>query len=171
MTSLNTSLSAVMASWGGGDEVNVWPCSVRNVTYRSTQHTLAQVVPTSAAEPAVGSDRNRSIVPLLRGTVGSQLALAQQLGIDRPTTTYLLDDLEGSSLIERHPDPADRASSPSRHHPTYDTDLLTEGLMGAWSADAYLLGPLDRCGARLVPRPGSVPRHTDRRSRPPRQPV
>jgi MarR family transcriptional regulator for hemolysin len=38
----------------------------------------------------------------------TQLALAQQLGIDRSVLTYLLDDLEGCKLIERHPDPADR---------------------------------------------------------------
>jgi DNA-binding MarR family transcriptional regulator len=38
----------------------------------------------------------------------TQLALAQQLGIDRSVLTYLLDDLEGCKLIERRPDPADR---------------------------------------------------------------
>src|SRR3954453_20990458 len=38
----------------------------------------------------------------------TQLALAQQLGIDRSVLTYLLDDLEGCDLIERPPDPADR---------------------------------------------------------------
>jgi DNA-binding MarR family transcriptional regulator len=38
----------------------------------------------------------------------NQLALAQQLGIDRSVLTYLLDDLESSKLIERRPDPADR---------------------------------------------------------------
>jgi DNA-binding MarR family transcriptional regulator len=39
---------------------------------------------------------------------GTQLALAQQLGVDRTVLTYLLDDLEGAGLIERQPDPADR---------------------------------------------------------------
>src|SRR4051794_41727127 len=38
----------------------------------------------------------------------NQLALAQQLGIDRSVLTYLLDDLEAAKLIERRPDPADR---------------------------------------------------------------
>ena len=38
----------------------------------------------------------------------NQLALAQQLGIDRTVLTYLLDDLEAHKLIERRPDPADR---------------------------------------------------------------
>jgi DNA-binding MarR family transcriptional regulator len=43
-----------------------------------------------------------------RGEPGSQLELAQHLGIDRTVMTYLLDDLEGAGLIERRPDPADR---------------------------------------------------------------
>ena len=38
----------------------------------------------------------------------TQLALAQQLGIDRSVLTYLLDDLEEAGLIERQPDPTDR---------------------------------------------------------------
>jgi DNA-binding MarR family transcriptional regulator len=45
-----------------------------------------------------------------RSEVGSQLALAQYLGIDRTVMTYLLDDLENARLIERRPDPADRRS-------------------------------------------------------------
>src|ERR1700728_2824116 len=43
-----------------------------------------------------------------RGVVGSQLSLAQHLGVDRTVMTYLLDDLEAAGLIERRPDPADR---------------------------------------------------------------
>jgi DNA-binding MarR family transcriptional regulator len=39
---------------------------------------------------------------------GTQLALAQQLGVDRTVMTYLLDDLEKAGLVERRPDPADR---------------------------------------------------------------
>jgi len=39
---------------------------------------------------------------------GSQLALAQQLGIDRTVMTYLLDDLEKAGLVVRRADPADR---------------------------------------------------------------
>src|SRR3954451_9586411 len=42
----------------------------------------------------------------------TQLALAQQLGIDRSVLTYMLDDLEGCDLIERRPDPADRRGRP-----------------------------------------------------------
>jgi DNA-binding MarR family transcriptional regulator len=43
-----------------------------------------------------------------RSDPGSQLELAQHLGVDRTVMTYLLDDLEQAGLIERHPDPADR---------------------------------------------------------------
>jgi DNA-binding MarR family transcriptional regulator len=42
------------------------------------------------------------------GHTATQLALAQQLGIDRTVMTYLLDDLERAGHIERCPDPADR---------------------------------------------------------------
>jgi DNA-binding MarR family transcriptional regulator len=43
-----------------------------------------------------------------RENARNQLALAQQLGVDRTVMTYLLDDLEGAGLVERRPDPADR---------------------------------------------------------------
>ncbi len=43
-----------------------------------------------------------------RDAHGSQLALAQHLGVDRTVMTYLLDSLAEAGLIERRPDPADR---------------------------------------------------------------
>lgn len=43
-----------------------------------------------------------------RGELGTQVALAQHLGVDRTMMTYLLDDLEEAGLVERRPDPADR---------------------------------------------------------------
>jgi DNA-binding MarR family transcriptional regulator len=45
---------------------------------------------------------------LAGGLPRSQLALAHQLGVGKTAMTYLLDQLEAASLIERHPDPADR---------------------------------------------------------------
>ncbi|GAA2831012.1 MarR family winged helix-turn-helix transcriptional regulator [Crossiella cryophila] len=45
-----------------------------------------------------------------RGEAPSQIALAQQLGVDRTVMTYLLDDLERAGFVERRPDPADRRS-------------------------------------------------------------
>ena len=50
------------------------------------------------------------LVAAARGTARSQLALAQQLGVDRTVMTYLLDDLERAGFVERRPDPADRRS-------------------------------------------------------------
>jgi DNA-binding MarR family transcriptional regulator len=41
-------------------------------------------------------------------SAATQLAIAQQLGIDRTVMTYLLDDLERAGLVARRPDPADR---------------------------------------------------------------
>lgn len=38
----------------------------------------------------------------------SQIALAERLGLDRTTVTYLLDGLEKDDLLKRVPDPADR---------------------------------------------------------------
>ena len=48
------------------------------------------------------------LATVVRGVPRSQLALAQQLGVDKTLVTYLLDNLEAAGLIERRPDPADR---------------------------------------------------------------
>jgi DNA-binding MarR family transcriptional regulator len=78
-----------------------------------------------------------------QGTVGSQLALAQHLGVDPTVMTYLLDDLEAASLIERRPDPADR-----RARRVVATQLGTELLATLTDrlrvAEAHLLAPLDQ---------------------------
>jgi DNA-binding MarR family transcriptional regulator len=78
-----------------------------------------------------------------QGSVGSQLALAQYLGIDRTVMTYLLDDLEAARLIERRPDPADRRArrvvATNR-----GIELLTELDERLHAAEAYLLAPLDQ---------------------------
>jgi DNA-binding MarR family transcriptional regulator len=76
------------------------------------------------------------------GTVNSQLALAQHLGIDRTVMTYLIDDLETAGLIERRPDPADR-----RARRLVSTEqgaaLLLELDLRLQAAEAKLLAPLD----------------------------
>ena len=78
-----------------------------------------------------------------QGKVGSQLALAQHLGIDRTVMTYLLDDLEGANLIERRPDPADR-----RARRVVATErgsaLLSELHERLRAAETFLLDPLDQ---------------------------
>jgi DNA-binding MarR family transcriptional regulator len=76
-----------------------------------------------------------------QGAVGSQLALAQLLGIDRTVMTYLLDDLEAANLIERRPDPADRRAR--RVVATQrGTDLLAELHVRLRAAEAFVLLPL-----------------------------
>jgi DNA-binding MarR family transcriptional regulator len=76
------------------------------------------------------------------GTVGSQLALAQHLGVDRTVMTYLLDDLEAAGLIERRPDPADRRAR--RIVATKQGAKLLAALDDRLqTAEARLLTPLD----------------------------
>jgi DNA-binding MarR family transcriptional regulator len=76
------------------------------------------------------------------GTVGSQLALAQHLGVDRTVMTYLLDDLEAAGLIERRPDPADRRAR--RIVATRQGTKLLAALDDRLkAAEARLLTPLD----------------------------
>ena len=76
-----------------------------------------------------------------KGTVGSQLALAQHLGVDRTVMTYLLDDLEAASLIERRPDPADRRAR--RIVATQNGRELLASLNDRLrAAEAHLLAPL-----------------------------
>jgi MarR family transcriptional regulator for hemolysin len=76
------------------------------------------------------------------GTVLSQLALAQHLGVDRTVMTYLLDDLEAAGLIQRRPDPADRRARrvvATRH----GTELLATLDHRLRAAEGRLLAPLD----------------------------
>src|SRR4030081_147327 len=77
-----------------------------------------------------------------QGAVSSQLALAQHLGVDRTVMTYLLDDLEAATLIERRPDPADRRARrivATRR----GTELLATLNDRLRAAEARLLAPLD----------------------------
>jgi DNA-binding MarR family transcriptional regulator len=81
-----------------------------------------------------------------QSTVGSQLALAQHLGVDRTVMTYLLDNLEQAGLIERRPDPADRRAR--RILATErGAELLATLDDRLRAAEAELLAPLD-AGAR-----------------------
>ena len=60
------------------------------------------------AEVPGGPRGYRVLAAAARDEHGSQLALAQHLGVDRTVMTYLLDSLAEAGLIERRPDPADR---------------------------------------------------------------
>lgn len=63
----------------------------------------------AAATDVPGGQRGYHVLAAVaNGGPGTQLALAQQLGVDRTVMTYLLDDLERAALIDRRPDPADR---------------------------------------------------------------
>jgi DNA-binding MarR family transcriptional regulator len=63
----------------------------------------------AATEGMPGGHRGYQVLcAAARDEPGSQAALASRLGIDRTVMTYLLDDLEGASLVERQPDPVDR---------------------------------------------------------------
>ncbi len=69
---------------------------------------LVKAANTAASDLPGGQRGFQVLTAVADGGPGTQLALAQQLGVDRTVLTYLLDDLEGAGLIERQPDPADR---------------------------------------------------------------
>jgi DNA-binding MarR family transcriptional regulator len=81
------------------------------------------------------------------GELGSQLALAQHLGVDRTVMTYLLDDLEGAGLIERRPDPADRRARRITATPA-GTRLAGQLDRRLRAAEEGLLAPLGSEGER-----------------------
>ena len=101
-----------------------------------------------------------------QGTVASQLALAQHLGVDRTVMTYLLDDLEAAGLIERRPDPADRRAR--RIVATEAGNELLSSLNDRLrAAEAHLLGPLGtETATRSAPRCSCWPRSSMRSTRP-----
>ena len=65
-------------------------------------------MPRTFAEVPGGSRGYQVLAAAARDEHGSQLALAQHLGVDRTVMTYLLDSLVEAGLVERRPDPADR---------------------------------------------------------------
>jgi DNA-binding MarR family transcriptional regulator len=73
---------------------------------------------------------------------GSQVALAQQLGVDRTVMTYLLDDLARAGLLERKADPADRRA---RHIVVTASghERLAQLRQGLLAAEANVLSALD----------------------------
>src|SRR4051812_4234623 len=79
----------------------------------------------------------------------TQLALAQQLGIDRSVLTYLLDDLESCKLIERRPDPADRRARRIVLTPKGETVLHQLGQQLA-EAEQHALRGLDEADQKSL---------------------
>jgi len=112
-----------------------WGLGVVLRAYATAAHTAVADLP--------GGPRGYQILSAAaQGTVSSQLALAQHLGVDRTVMTYLLDDLEAAKLIERRPDPTDR-----RTRRVVATQLGTELLATLndrlRAAEADVLAPLD----------------------------
>jgi MarR family transcriptional regulator for hemolysin len=101
----------------------------------------------AAAQAAVaefpGGPRGYQVLSTaVHSSVGSQLALAQHLGIDRTMVTYLIDDLEAAGLIERRPDPADRRAR-QVIATANGAELLVTLDRRLSAAEDHLLAPLD----------------------------
>jgi DNA-binding MarR family transcriptional regulator len=101
---------------------------------------------TAALAEVPGGPRGYQVIAVAaRSEVGSQLALAHHLGIDRTVMTYMLDDLEAAGLIERQPDPTDRRAR--RVIVTAGgTKLLATLDRRLQAAEADLLAPLNADG-------------------------
>jgi DNA-binding MarR family transcriptional regulator len=98
---------------------------------------------TAALAEVPGGPRGYQVIAAAaRSEVGSQLALAHHLGIDRTVMTYMLDDLEAAGLIERQPDPTDRRARRVIVTPR-GTKLLAKLDSRLQAAEADLLAPLD----------------------------
>ncbi len=107
---------------------------------------------TSCVEDLPGGPRGYLVlVALAAGEPPSQLALAQQVNLDRTVVTYLLDDLEARQMITRRPDPRDR-----RARQVLITDEGRTHLERAQHslslAEARLLADLDEDDARQLRR-------------------
>lgn len=65
----------------------------------------------SIAEDLPGGRHGYQVLSAAAGDEpANQAVMTQRLGIDKTVMTYLLDDMEAASLVERRPDPADRRS-------------------------------------------------------------
>jgi DNA-binding MarR family transcriptional regulator len=113
-----------------------WGLGVVLRAYARAAHTAVADLP--------GGPRGYQVLSAAaQGKVGSQVALAQHLGVDRTVMTYLLDDLEAANLIERRADPADRRARRvvATQRGTERLATLNDRLR---AAEAHLLAPLDR---------------------------
>ena len=70
--------------------------------------SYAKAVAATFADVPGGPRGYQVLAAAAREEPGSQLRLAQHLGVDRTVMTYLLDSLAEAGLVERRPDPADR---------------------------------------------------------------
>jgi DNA-binding MarR family transcriptional regulator len=104
--------------------------------------SYAKAVAATFAEVPGGPRGYQVLAAAAREEPGSQLALAQHLGVDRTVMTYLLDSLAEAGLIERRPDPADRRAR--RIVATARGRVLLDGLSERLrAAEDQLLAGLD----------------------------
>ncbi|NEB28382.1 winged helix-turn-helix transcriptional regulator [Streptomyces sp. SID14446] len=105
-----------------------------------------RVATESVAELPGGPRGYLVLVAPAAGEPPTQLALAQQVSLDRTVMTYLLDDLEARELIERRPDPRDRRA---RQVVITDKgrDELGRARRGLATAEGRLLADLDESDA------------------------
>jgi DNA-binding MarR family transcriptional regulator len=87
------------------------PCVLKNDlgwALGALSRSYLQAVSATFAGVPGGPRGYQVLAAAAREEPGSQLALAQHLGVDRTVMTYLLDSLAEAGLVERRPDPADR---------------------------------------------------------------
>ncbi|TYP86924.1 MarR family winged helix-turn-helix transcriptional regulator [Blastococcus xanthinilyticus] len=100
-----------------------------------------QLAPEAVAGVPGGARGYQVLVAAHAGPPASQLALAQQLGIDRTAMTYLVDEMETAGLVARRPHPTDRRV---RHVVLTDAGLeaLDASRRALRSVEARMLGDL-----------------------------
>jgi DNA-binding MarR family transcriptional regulator len=91
----------------------------------------------------------------------SQIALGERLGVDRTTIVAMLDELEGSGLVERRRDPRDRRRNALALTGS-GRARVTRAERARAAAESAYLSPLDESAARdLVAALRSLVRHPD----------
>lgn len=105
------SVQATRPSGSRGDRPSADCCTLRNDlgwALGALTRSYAKAVSATFADVPGGPRGYQVLAAAAREEPGSQLALAQHLGVDRTVMTYLLDSLAEAGLVERRPDPADR---------------------------------------------------------------
>ena len=74
------------------------------VVFRTYARAAGDVI----AEIPAGPRGHQILAAVTHKAVGSQVALAEQIGVDPSVLVHVLDDLEQAGLVERRADPADR---------------------------------------------------------------
>jgi DNA-binding MarR family transcriptional regulator len=92
----------------GGETAEASPCAQFGWAINVVFRTFRQWASASLADLPGGPRGYLVLSAISQDLPRSQLALAQQLAVDKTAMTYLLDALEGAGLVERRPDPADR---------------------------------------------------------------